>query len=52
MDSQTRLYLTRIINDSFVSAFRRVMMLNVTLALAGSVSALLLITGRLRRNRR
>ena len=52
MDNTTRLDLTRIINDSFVSAFRRVMTFNVALALAGSLSALLLITGRLQRNRR
>ena len=52
LDSQTRLHLTRIINDSFVSAFRRVMKFNVALALGGSLSALLLITGRRQRNRR
>jgi hypothetical protein len=52
MDSQTRLHLTRIINDSFVSAFRRVMTFNVALALAGSLSALMFITGRRQRNRR
>jgi hypothetical protein len=50
MDSQTRLRLTKIINDSFVSAFRRVMMFNGALALAGSLSALLLISSRRRRD--
>ena len=49
MEPATRAKLTKMINDSFVAAFRGVMLVGAALALASSVSALLLISGKTRR---
>ena len=41
-----RLVVRRAINESFVDGFRRVMLVGAALALASSITSLLLITGR------
>lgn len=43
IDAATRAQLTKLIDDSFVSAFRRVNAIGIALALASSASALMLI---------
>jgi EmrB/QacA subfamily drug resistance transporter len=46
IDPEARVRVTTMINDSFVSAFRKVMLIGAALALSSSVSALLLISGK------
>jgi EmrB/QacA subfamily drug resistance transporter len=46
IEPRAREKLTNMINDSFVSAFRRVTLVGAALAFASSVSALLLISGK------
>ena len=52
IEPDARAKLTSMINDSFVSAFRCVMLIGAALAFASSISALLLITGKSRTAKR
>ncbi len=48
IEPRTRAKLTKMIDDSFVSAFRSVMLIGAVLAFASSISALLLISNKSR----